>query len=102
MVGLNDNSLLKGLFERMKEPRNLIRLPALIAAAGSQLQTDLSPVELGGLISAMGTTDLKTKRLRATPFSQGGISYLDTEWLSQPETGEDASEASSRRFRFLF
>ena len=86
----------------MKEPRNLIRLPALIAAAGSQLQTDLSPVELGGLISAMGTTDLKTQRLRATPFSQGGISYLDTEWLSQPETGEDASEASSRRFRFLF
>ena len=93
---------LKGLFERMKQPQNLIRLPALIAAAGSKLQTDLGPMELAGLITAMGTTDLDTQRLKARPFRRGGISYLDTEWPAKPASGAEASEASSRRFRFLF
>ena len=93
---------LSGLFDRMKLPQNLIRLPALISAAGSQMETDLGPMELGGLITAMGTTDLNSQRLRARPFRRGGISYLDTEWPEKGETGADASEASSQRFRFLF
>ena len=93
---------LKGLFERMRQPQNLIRLPALIAAAGGQLQTDLGPVQMGGLIAAMGTTDLETKRLRAKPFYRGGISYLDTEWPARDPSGAEASEASRRRFLFLF
>ena len=93
---------LKALFERIKQPQNLIRLPALIAAAGSQIQTDLGPMELGGLITAIGSTDLETQRLKATPFSRGGVSYLDTEWPAKDSTGVDASEASSRRWRFLF
>ena len=74
----------------------------LIAAAGSQIQTDLGPMELGGLITAIGSTDLETQRLKATPFSRGGVSYLDTEWPAKDSTGVDASEASSRRWRFLF
>ena len=93
---------LKALFERIKQPQNLIRLPALIAAAGSQIQTDLGPMELGGLITAIGSTDLETQRLKATPFSRGGVSYLDTEWPAKDSSGVDASEASSRRWRFLF
>ena len=93
---------LKALFERIKQPQNLIRLPALITAAGNQMQTDLGPVELGGLITAIGSTDLETKRLKATPFSRGGVSYLDTEWPAKDSSGVDASEASSRRWRFLF
>ena len=93
---------LKGLFERMKQPQNLIRLPALIAAAGQALETDLGPMELGGLITAMGTTDLNASSLKAVPFNAGGISYLDTEWPANKSSGADASEASSQRFRFLF
>ena len=93
---------LKGLFDRMKQPQNLIRLPALIAAAGQSLQTDLGPVQLGGLITAMASTDLDAQRLKAVPFRSGGVSYLDTEWPAKSTSGADASEASSRRFRFLF
>ena len=93
---------LKGLFERMKEPQNLIRLPALVTAAGQALETDLGPMELGGLITAMGTTDLNASTLNAVPFYADGISYLDTEWPAKTSTGADASEASSQRFRFLF
>ena len=93
---------LKGLFERMKQPQNLIRLPALITAAGQALETDLGPMELGGLITAMGTTDLSASTLNAVPFYVDGISYLDTEWPAKTSSGVDASEASSQRFRFLF
>ena len=93
---------LKGLFEQMKQPQNLIRLPALISAAGQALETDLGPMELGGLITAMGTTDLNASRLNAVPFNADGISYLDTEWPAKASSGADASEASSQRFRFLF
>ena len=90
---------LQGLFERMKQPQNLIRLPALIAAAGQAVDTDLGPFRLGGLITAMATTNLKAERLKAVPFSSGGISYLDTEWPVESNRG---SESSARRFRFLF
>jgi LCP family protein required for cell wall assembly len=93
---------LKGLFVQMKQPQNLIRLPALISAAGQALETDLGPMELGGLITAMGTTDLNASRLNAVPFNADGISYLDTEWPAKASSGADASEASSQRFRFLF
>ena len=93
---------LKGLFEQMKQPQNLIRLPALITAAGQALETNLGPMELGGLITAMGTTDLTASSLKAVPFNADGISYLDTEWPAKSSSGADASEASSQRFRFLF
>ena len=93
---------LKALFERIKQPQHLIRLPALVAAAGRELQTDLNLMELGGLITAMRGTDLNTQRLESRPFSRGGISYLETEWPAKPSSGADASEASSQRFRFLF
>ena len=93
---------LKGLFEQMKQPQNLIRLPALITAAGQALETDLGPMELGGLITAMGTTDLQASSLRAVPFTADGISYLDTEWPATSGSGTDAREAGEGGFRFLF
>ena len=74
---------LRGLFDQVKSPQNLIRLPELISTAVSQVQTDLGPMELGGLITAMTSTDLDTRRLRARPFSRGGISYLETEWTEE-------------------
>lgn len=93
---------LKALFERIKQPQHLIRLPALVAAAGRELQTDLNLMELGGLITAMRGTDLNTQRLESRPFSSGGVSYLETEWPAKRSSGVDASEASSHRFQFLF
>ena len=72
--------VIKSLFASLTKPENVMRLPALITAAGRNLKTDLGPMELGGLITAMGTTDLNTERLQATPFDRDGISYLDTQW----------------------
>jgi len=94
--------VLKSLFSSLKRPENLVRLPALITAAGRNLNTDLGPMELGGLITAMGTTDLETERLKATPFYRNGISYLNTEWPGGNSSGADASETSSWRYRVLF
>ena len=95
--------VLKSLFNKLIQPQHLIRLPALVTAAGRNLETDLGPMELGKLITTMGTTDLQTSRLKARPFYRNGVSYLDTQWpVEETESGVDASEASSRRFQLLF
>ena len=84
--------VIKSLFASLTKPENVIQLPALITAAGRNLKTDLGPMELGGLITAMGTTDLNTERLQATPFYEDGISYLDTEW---PDTNRLSQSGDS-------
>ena len=95
--------VLKSLFNKLIQPQHLIRLPALITAAGRNLETDLGPMKLGKLITTMGTTELQTSRLKARPFYQNGVSYLDTQWPANvPERGIDSSESSSRRFQLLF
>jgi LCP family protein required for cell wall assembly len=77
---------LQALFRKLTKPEHLVRLPALLAAAGKDLKTDLGPMELGGLITAMGTTELNTQRLGGQPFMLDGISYWDAEW---PHGDED-------------
>ena len=63
-------------------------------------------MELGGLITAMGTTQLETKRLGGRPFYRNDISYWDAEWpqpapdASAENGGEDGGE--NGRYRFLF
>ena len=94
--------VLKSLFSTLTKPQHLLKLPALINAAGRNLDTDLGAMELGGLITAMGLTELETKRLPTRSFYRNGISYLDTEWPSERGHGSDATESSSWRYRFLF
>ena len=95
--------VLKSLFNKLLQPQNLIRLPALITEAGRNLETDLGPMELGKLITAMGSTELQTSRLNARPFYQNGVSYLDTQWPTNDKSrGVDASDSSSRRSQLLF
>ena len=93
--------VLRSLFGSMTRPENLVRLPALSQAAGQNLDTDLGAMELGGLITAMGITELETERLPARPFYEDGISYLDTEWPVY-QGGRDASDSSSQRHQFLY
>ncbi len=71
---------LQALFRKLTRPEHLVRLPGLLAAAGKDLRTDLGPMELGGLITAMGTTQLQTQRLGGQPFMRDGISYWDADW----------------------
>ncbi len=105
---------LKALFRKLSEPQNLVRLPALLLANSRDIQTDLGPMELGGLVTSMGGTTLKAQRLDGRPFEQGGVSYWDADWASADEprgqeagaadgAGGTASNGSSERpYRFLF
>ena len=77
---LRQQLVLKSLFSKLTRPESLVRLPALIDAAGRNVKTDMGPMEIGGLITAMGTTELETTRLEAKPFFLNGISYLETQW----------------------
>ena len=74
-------------------------LPALLDAAGKDLRTDLGPLELGGLITAMGTTRLETQRLGGRPFMSDGISYWEADWSSP---GSDQLSADRERDRTLY
>ncbi len=98
---------LKSLFRKLTRPEYLVRLPALMMAARKEIRTDLGPMELGGLITAMGRTQLDTQRLDGRPFYRDGISYWDAVW---PPAGEGPLQADTEgettaaggRHRFLF
>jgi LCP family protein required for cell wall assembly len=98
---------LKSLFRKLTRPEYLVRLPALMMAARKDLKTDLGPMELGGLITAMGSTQLDTERLDGRPFYKDGISYWDAVWPA-PEgdpleaEGDGQANATNGRHRFLF
>jgi len=91
----------QALFRKLTRPEHLVRLPALLSAAGKDIKTDLGPMELGGLITAMGTTELDTKRLGGRPFMRNGISYWDADWPQAPAGSSDAAAADDR-YRFLY
>ncbi len=91
----------QALFKKLTRPEQLVRLPALLSAAGKDIKTDLGPMELGGLITAMGTTQLDTKRLAGRPFMRNGISYWDAEW-PKPSTSDEAGGTDPDRYRFLY
>ncbi|WP_216900244.1 LCP family protein [Synechococcus sp. CCY 9618] len=98
---------LKSLFRKLTRPEYLVRLPALMMAARKEIRTDLGPMELGGLITAMGRTQLNTQRLDGRPFYKDGISYWDATWPSpsgQPLEAENSEDrlVNGDRHRFLF
>jgi len=92
--------LLKSLFHQLTRPESLVRLPALLAAAGRDLKTDLGPMEIGGLITAMGGTQLDAERLGGRPFMRNGISYWQADWPAA--AGAGAAAVTQERYRFLF
>ena len=108
---------LQALFHKLGRPESLVRLPSLLMASGKQIRTDLGPMELGGLVTAMGSTRLETHRMEGRPFDRNGISYWDTDWPVQQgpgaETGADgvahrdgaagqAGRSDKPAFRYLF
>ena len=87
--------LLKSLFDQLTRPESLVRLPSLLAAAGKDMKTDLGPMEIGGLITAMGGTRLDAERLGGRPFMRDGISYWQAEWPT-PASNENLTPSSDR------
>lgn len=90
---------LKALFRKLTRPEQLVRLPMLLSMAGKDVQTDLGPMELGGLITAMGTTTLDVERLGGRPFDQDGISYWEADW---PEPGSLSHDRESVDTRYVY
>ena len=94
---------LQALFHKLTRPEQLVRLPMLLSAAGKDLKTDLGPMELGGLITAMGMTNLETKRLGGRPFYRDGLSYWDAEWPpASPSASGDSTTTENDRYRNLY
>ena len=102
---------LHALFDKLIQPQHLVRLPALLLAAGPDIKTDLGPMELGGLITAMGNTRLEAEHLSGRPFVQGGISYWEATWPGnaradggspEPAPAPRESRKGPWNYRFLF
>ena len=100
---------LQALFRKLTRPENLVRLPALLLAAGKDVRTDLGPMELGGLITRMGSTRLQTAHLDGRPFDLDGISYWEADWQGEGtsagpegENGDTSQSDGGSRQRFLF
>lgn len=79
---------LQGLFHKLGRPESMVRLPSLLIATGKEIRTDLGPMELGGLMTAMGSTRLETHRLGGHPFDRNGISYWETDWPVPQPSGD--------------
>lgn len=90
---------IRALFTKLARPDQLVRLPLVLSSAGKDLRTDLGPMELGGLLTAIASKELSTERLGGRPFEQGGISYWEADWPRQPEASETPR---SDGYRFLF
>jgi LCP family protein required for cell wall assembly len=92
--------LLKALFDQLTKPENLVRMPALLAAVGKDMKTDLGPMEIGGLMTAMGGTRLDAERLGGRPFMRDGISYWEAEWPAPSSSA--ASTSQGDRYSSVF
>ena len=75
------------VFSKLIHPSTLTRLPELLQIAGEDIDTDLSPVEFGQLLTAMASTDLSTSQLPGRLFWHEDLSY----WMpdSNPHYGSE-------------
>lgn len=70
------------VFRKLAQPATLAQLPALLRIAGEDIHTDLSPLELTQLISAMAHTKLSTGRLAGREHWENELSY----WMPASNT----------------
>ena len=93
----------QALFHKLIRPDQLMKLPAMVMLSGKDMQTDMGPMELGGLVTAISTTDLKIQHLDGRPFDQDGVSYLEIDWPSHGEPDSHPIDAQkTRKSFFLF
>jgi len=89
--------VLREVFRKLAQPSTLTRLPELLRVAGNDISTDLSPLELGTLISQLGRTKLSTTQLAGRLYWHDDLSYwmpdLNTQHPATPEP--DFSETGS-------
>ena len=67
--------VLAEVFRKLANPAMVGKLPQLMKIAGSDLRTDLSPLDMGTLVTAMATTKLSSSRLPGAPYWHDDLSY---------------------------
>lgn len=67
--------VLNEVFRKLAQPSALVQLPELLRIAGKDIKTNLSPVELASLMTAMRTTKLASQRLAGQPYWHDNLSY---------------------------
>jgi LCP family protein required for cell wall assembly len=82
--------VLAQVFRKLANPATATRLPELLRIAGSDIRTDLSPVDLGALMTAMATTKLSTQQLAGNPYWYEDISY----WMPNGSPSRNAYTSS--------
>jgi LCP family protein required for cell wall assembly len=92
----------QALFSKLTRPDQLVRLPALLMQSNNDLRTDMGPMELGGLVTAISTTKLNIHHLDGRPFDQGGVSYLEIDWPAQAAPDVNPEPAAERPRSFVF
>jgi anionic cell wall polymer biosynthesis LytR-Cps2A-Psr (LCP) family protein len=70
------------VFTRLVQPATLTQLPALLKIAGEDISTDLTPIEMTQLVTAMARTKLSTTRLPGRLYWQDDLSY----WMPDSNT----------------
>ena len=75
------------VFSKLAEPATLTKLPELMKIAGSDVLTDLSPIEMTQLVTAMAHTKLSTRRLPGRLYWQDDLSYWMPDTNTQHPTG---------------
>ena len=63
------------VFSKLADPATIARLPALLEIAGNDMVTDLSPIEMTQLMSALGRTKLSTQRVPGRLYWHNDLSY---------------------------
>jgi anionic cell wall polymer biosynthesis LytR-Cps2A-Psr (LCP) family protein len=86
---------LRALFTKLGRPETSVRLPAVLVMMGKQVQTDMGPMDLGGMVTALGGTQLHTKQLGGRPFDQNGVSYWEADWPQPIESGPSTDSKDS-------
>lgn len=74
--------VIRKVFSQLAQPATLTRLPALLKIAGEDIHTNLSPLEITQLITAMGRTRLSTERLPGREYWADDLSY----WMPASNT----------------
>jgi len=67
--------VLNEVFRKLANPTFVTQLPALLKIAGTDIKTDLSPLQIGGLLSAMGTTKLNIQQLSGKSYWHADVDY---------------------------
>ncbi|WP_254216732.1 LCP family protein [Synechococcus sp. CCY 9618] len=63
------------VFRKLAQPATITKLPALLEIAGNDMVTDLSPIEMTQLMSALGKTKLSTQRVPGRLYWHNDLSY---------------------------